>query len=122
MQVTDPRHVAALTALAEAGIPVDVQELLLQTGALANALDAAAKTNHIARLERYMGVAGGGFALGDRTAKIKGSSWNGRVVGFYSTRLTPVGYVIESEREPGSCQLYPEAALAPASDAKGSAE
>lgn len=40
MQATDPRHVAALTALAEAGIPVDVQELLVQTGALAKALDA----------------------------------------------------------------------------------
>lgn len=59
------------------------------------------------------------FALGQRVTKTKGSSWNGRVVGFYSTRLTPVGCVIESEREPGSCQLYPEAALAPASEANG---
>lgn len=43
MQVTDPRHVAALIALAEAGIPVDVQELLVQTGALAKALVAGAE-------------------------------------------------------------------------------
>lgn len=48
---------------------------------------------------------------GWRVRKIKGSSWQGRIVGFYSTTLTPVGYVVESEREPGSCQLYPEAAL-----------
>lgn len=51
------------------------------------------------------------FGLGDRLKKVRGSSWHGRVVGFYSTSMTPIGYVIESEREPGSCQLYPEAAL-----------
>ncbi|WP_183661506.1 DfrB family trimethoprim-resistant dihydrofolate reductase [Phyllobacterium trifolii] len=53
------------------------------------------------------------FKLGDRVRKIKGSSWQGVVVGFYSTKLTPVGYNVESEREPGSVQLYPEAALEP---------
>jgi hypothetical protein len=51
------------------------------------------------------------FALGQRVRKIKGSSWQGRVVGVYSTELTPVGYAVESEREPGSVQIYPEAAL-----------
>lgn len=51
------------------------------------------------------------FRLGDRVTKIKGSSWTGRVVGFYSTSLTPVGYDVESENEPGSVQLYPEVAL-----------
>ena len=51
------------------------------------------------------------FALGDRVRKVKGSSWHGRVVGFYSTALTPVGYAVESEREPGSVQIYPESAL-----------
>ena len=51
------------------------------------------------------------FALGDRVRKKKGSSWQGRVVGFYSTSLTPVGYAVESEREPGSVQIYPESAL-----------
>jgi len=58
------------------------------------------------------------FALGDRVTKIKGSSWNGRIVGFYSTELTPIGYCVESEREPGSVQLYPEVALTNAEDIK----
>ncbi|KUR71157.1 hypothetical protein AQZ52_10825 [Novosphingobium fuchskuhlense] len=52
------------------------------------------------------------FTLGQRVTKIKGSKWTGRVVGFYSTNLTPVGYAIESENEPGSVQIYPEAAIA----------
>lgn len=51
------------------------------------------------------------FKLGDRVTKTKGSSWTGRVVGFYSTTLTPIGYAVESENEPGSVQIYPEAAL-----------
>jgi hypothetical protein len=51
------------------------------------------------------------FALGDYVTKLKGSSWTGHVVGFYSTALTPVGYAVESENEPGSVQIYPEAAL-----------
>jgi hypothetical protein len=51
------------------------------------------------------------FALGQRVRKVKGSSWQGRIVGVYSTELTPVGYAVESEREPGSVQIYPEAAL-----------
>lgn len=57
------------------------------------------------------------FAIGDRVTKIKGSSWTGRIVGFYSTALTPVGYCVESETERGSVQIYPEAALAPLQDA-----
>jgi hypothetical protein len=52
------------------------------------------------------------FALGDRVTKTKGSAWTGRVVGFYATSLTPIGYAVESENEPGSVQIYPEAALA----------
>lgn len=51
------------------------------------------------------------FDAGERVTKIKGSSWTGLVVGFYSTTLTPRGYCIESENEPGSVQLYPEAAI-----------
>ena len=51
------------------------------------------------------------FKLDDRVTKTKGSSWTGRVVGFYSTTLTPIGYAVESENEPGSVQIYPEAAL-----------
>jgi hypothetical protein len=56
------------------------------------------------------------FSLGDRVLKMKGSSWQGRVVGFYSTELTPIGYAVESEREPGSVQIYPETALAKLED------
>lgn len=43
--------------------------------------------------------------------KKRGSSWRGRVVGFYSTAQTPIGYDIESLFEPGSVQCWPEAAL-----------
>jgi len=51
------------------------------------------------------------FKRGDRVQKIKGSAWRGHVVGTYSTSLTPEGYNVESESEPGSVQLYPAAAL-----------
>lgn len=54
------------------------------------------------------------FSLGERVTKTKGASWTGRVVGFYETGLTPIGYAVESEKEPGSVQIYPEAALAAA--------
>ncbi|AKE44633.1 hypothetical protein AU106_gp002 [Sinorhizobium phage phiM9] len=53
----------------------------------------------------------GRFGFGERVTKTKGSSWTGRVVGFYSTELTPIGYAVESETEKGSVQIYPEAAL-----------
>jgi hypothetical protein len=51
------------------------------------------------------------FKLGDWVSKRSGSSWRGYVVGFYSTKLTPIGYCIESDSERGSVQIYPEAAL-----------
>jgi len=51
------------------------------------------------------------FQIGNRVRKKSGASWQGRIVGFYSTSLTPHGYCVENEREPGSVQLYPEAAL-----------
>ena len=51
------------------------------------------------------------FQLGDQVAKISGSSWHGRIVGWYSTSLTPEGYAVESDHEPGSVQIYPAAAL-----------
>jgi dihydrofolate reductase (trimethoprim resistance protein) len=52
------------------------------------------------------------FILGQRVRKISGAQWRGRIVGTYSTALTPEGYAVESEREPGSVQIYPAAALA----------
>lgn len=54
---------------------------------------------------------GGKFELGDRVTKTKGSNWTGRVVGTYSTALTPEGYAVESDFEHGSVQIYPAAAL-----------
>ena len=51
------------------------------------------------------------YRLGDCVTKTKGSNWTGRVVGFYSTSLTPEGYAVESETERGSVQIYPVGAL-----------
>lgn len=51
------------------------------------------------------------WPLGTRVRKIKGSSWRGVVVGFYTTDYTPEGYCVESELERGSVQIYPRGAL-----------
>lgn len=51
------------------------------------------------------------FNLGDRVRKKSGAAWQGRVVGWYSTTLTPEGYAVESESHSGSVQIYPVAAL-----------
>lgn len=51
------------------------------------------------------------FKIGDTVRKTKGSQWHGRVVGTYSTELTPEGYAVESSTERGSVQIYPAAAL-----------
>jgi dihydrofolate reductase (trimethoprim resistance protein) len=51
------------------------------------------------------------FGLGDLVRKRSGAAWQGRVVGWYSTQLTPEGYAVESEAHPGSVQIYPVAAL-----------
>ena len=51
------------------------------------------------------------FPLGTYVEKIKGSEWSGKVVGFYSTSLTPRGYAVESSTHAGSVQIYPESAL-----------
>lgn len=51
------------------------------------------------------------FKVGDLVTKVKGSQWKGRVVGTYSTTLTPEGYAVESSTERGSVQIYPAAAL-----------
>lgn len=47
------------------------------------------------------------FSIGDTVR----SSWSGKVVGTYSTSLTPEGYAVESSTETGSVQIYPAAAL-----------
>ena len=51
------------------------------------------------------------FQLGDTVRKTKGSQWHGKIVGTYSTSLTPEGYAVESSTERGSVQIYPAAAL-----------
>ena len=51
------------------------------------------------------------FLLGQIVTKRSGSCWTGRVVGFYSTSLTPEGYCVESILEFGSVQIYPAKAL-----------
>jgi len=43
--------------------------------------------------------------------KKSGSEWRGRIVGWYSTALTPEGYAVESEHHAGSVQIYPASAL-----------
>jgi dihydrofolate reductase (trimethoprim resistance protein) len=51
------------------------------------------------------------FSRGDRVRKKSGAAWQGQVVGWYCTKLTPEGYAVESESHPGSVQIYPVAAL-----------
>jgi dihydrofolate reductase (trimethoprim resistance protein) len=51
------------------------------------------------------------FSLGDLVYKKSGAAWEGRVVGTYSTELTPEGYAVESSIHKGSVQIYPAAAL-----------
>jgi len=51
------------------------------------------------------------FGIGDKVRKVRGSQWRGRVVGWYSTELTPEGYAVESDTERGSVQIYPASAL-----------
>ncbi len=51
------------------------------------------------------------FQLGDEVKKTSGSMWHGKIVGFYSTELTPEGYCVESMYEKGAVQIYPEKAL-----------
>lgn len=58
-----------------------------------------------------MDTTGWKFKIGDEVYKINGSHWQGKVVGFYSTVMTPRGYAVESKYHLGSTQIYPEKAL-----------
>ena len=51
------------------------------------------------------------WQLGDKVKKKANSSWRGIVCGFYNTEATPNGYSVASLYEPGSVQVWPEAAL-----------
>lgn len=57
------------------------------------------------------------WPLGAKVRKKRGSSWRGTVCGFYSTEHTPIGYAVDSAFEPGSVQVWPEAALEDWTDA-----
>ena len=51
------------------------------------------------------------WKLGQHVFKIRGSNWSGKIVGFYSTKQTPIGYAVESIAHEGSVQIYPEKVL-----------
>ena len=51
------------------------------------------------------------FKRGDVVRKKSGSQWQGKIVGEYSTELTPEGYAVESDTHAGSVQIYPAQAL-----------
>lgn len=53
------------------------------------------------------------FQMGDYAAKKGRASWRGKIVGWYRTDLTALGYAIESHYEPGSVQIYPATAIEP---------
>lgn len=57
------------------------------------------------------------FEIGDRVEKKIGTWWAGKVVGYYSTADTPVGYCVQMDTvKHGPVQIYPEAALETARD------
>lgn len=52
------------------------------------------------------------FKRGDHVRKIKGSEWEGTVVGeYYNPDLDHYGVCVLSNAHKGSIQIYPEAAL-----------
>jgi hypothetical protein len=51
------------------------------------------------------------FQMGDAVKKKGKASWRGRVVGWYRTELTALGFAVESSFERGSVQIYPQTAL-----------
>lgn len=53
------------------------------------------------------------YRLGNWVQKRSGGKWRGKIVGWYSTDLTPEGYAVESVYESGSVQIYPVTALIP---------
>jgi hypothetical protein len=83
----------------------------VQHETLARAIRAEREVKSLRRILHCFN--GARFQLGDRLRKVRGSEWVGRVVGWYSTDLTPIGYAIESEAHAGSVQIYPETALEP---------
>lgn len=110
-----PEDIEFLARITEAGGNKAAAFTLRSVGAVGIVLEAQAQVIAAHRQSHSLpgDVGIRKFALGDRVSKKSGANWNGRVVGFYSTALTTIGYAVESEREIGSVQIYPEAALTP---------
>jgi hypothetical protein len=53
------------------------------------------------------------FQLGATVQKKGRAFWRGKIVGWYRTELTALGFAVESMFEPGSVQIYPQTALEP---------
>ena len=83
-----------------------VLALIAERRALLDALEAKLEAKHPS------------WPIGTFVMKAKGAQWRGHIVGYYSTALTPIGYCVESIMEPGSVQIYPQAALILAQPAK----
>ncbi|QIG76593.1 dihydrofolate reductase protein [Rhizobium phage RHph_I1_6] len=63
------------------------------------------------------------FSIDDWVHKPKGSYWEGRVVGYYSTKQTPEGYCVQLlGMENGPVQIYPRSALVLGRDPRPRAE
>lgn len=50
------------------------------------------------------------FPLGTKVRKVSGPEWNGHVVGYYSSTLTPEGLVIECDVPGARHQVHVEPA------------
>ncbi len=87
----------------------------VKLGALAR--EAGARPRDTAHFPPLAAVAPDGWphdadrALGSLAQKKGRSAWRGRIVGWYRTELTALGYAIESSFEKGSVQIYPATAL-----------
>ena len=68
-------------------------------------------TDGIRAIEDNPWPADAGFQRGAYVEKKGRAKWRGRIVGWYRTELTALGYAVESHFEPGSVQIYPETAL-----------
>lgn len=89
-----------------------IENFLNQSGQyLTNDATRQVAIDEAIKADRQLRGDGPTFRLGDHVRKTKGSHWKGRVVGTYSTSLTPEGYAVESDTETGSVQIYPAHAL-----------
>ena len=120
----------ALSGIREwiAGITVtDMNELVADGGVTAGMLVGQEASEQLRRLDIALAAlppvkqSVGKFQRGDHVEKISGSNWRGKVVGEYSTDLTPEGYAVESDTETGSVQIYPAKALRLSHDQRGGA-